>query len=357
MRRAERDPIEQEIEPALNPGSFIRDRACFPFVRSLEEIAARIEALGAARAAALYEIFLAGCREKAEELDDSSGSFGLFAKDLICRWVKARQASGGDPVETVRTVLAWMDADPYAFCFEIEGQLAKALGKAELAAFERLIRVRFDATPEEERYDRSRWGAVLRAIYVAQQHPAAYQAFAEETGLEPKDCLALATMSVSQKPEMALEWVERGLDLERATPHGSAAGYDLNRLRRELLTTLGRNDEAVEAAWIDFQKHPSKYRSSPVEVLPLGGVVPGSRHRRPHFSFPGPAHRPVVQSTEKSQELNTNHQQDQQHIRLHTAWSAALGSVESIAEGSRAGAHAVNFPKLSGAYFGRPMHQ
>ena len=28
---------------------------------------------------------------KADELDDSSGSFGQFAKDLICLWIKARQ--------------------------------------------------------------------------------------------------------------------------------------------------------------------------------------------------------------------------------------------------------------------------
>jgi hypothetical protein len=152
-----------------------------------------------------------------------------------------------------------MDDDPYAFCYEIEGQLTKALGKAELAVFERLIRARFDATPEEKRYERGRWGGILRAIYAAQPNAAAYQAFAEETGLDPKDCLALATMSVSQEPGVTLEWVERGLDLERATPHGTAAAYNLNRLHRELLTTLGRGDEALKAAWIDFQKHPSKY--------------------------------------------------------------------------------------------------
>jgi hypothetical protein len=42
-RMIRRDPIESEIELALSPGEFIRDRA-----------------------AGLYEIFLAGCREKAD---------------------------------------------------------------------------------------------------------------------------------------------------------------------------------------------------------------------------------------------------------------------------------------------------
>ena len=87
-----RDPIENEIELALSPGLFIRDRACFSFVGGLEGVAAQIDILlktDSARAAGLYETFLAGCHEKAEELDDSSGSFGQFAKDLICRWIKA----------------------------------------------------------------------------------------------------------------------------------------------------------------------------------------------------------------------------------------------------------------------------
>ena len=43
----------------------------------LVEVAAQLDELqttDAARAAGLCETFLAGCREKAEELDDSSGS-------------------------------------------------------------------------------------------------------------------------------------------------------------------------------------------------------------------------------------------------------------------------------------------
>ena len=79
-----------------------------------------------ARAIALYEAFLAGCTAKADELDDSSGSFGQFAHDLIRYWIEARQASGADPDQTVATLLAWMVDDPYAFCYEIERDAVKA---------------------------------------------------------------------------------------------------------------------------------------------------------------------------------------------------------------------------------------
>ena len=257
-----RDPIENEIELALSPGAFIRDGACYSFVSGLEEVAARIDALTGtepARAAGLYETFLAGCYEKAEELDDSSGSFGPFARDLICRWVKARQTMGADPNETAARILAWMDDDPYAFCYQIEKDVTKAFNKAGRAAFEKLIRARFEAAPAQPEYNRRRWSEVLRAVYLAQRNAAAYEALAEETGLTAQDCLALATIFVSRKPDRALAWVERGLDLDRKTPHGSAAGYALSRLQRELLTKLGRENEALDAAWAEYRKNPSKY--------------------------------------------------------------------------------------------------
>ncbi len=257
-----RDPIEQQIELALRPGAFIHDRACFSFVGGLEEVAAQIDILlktDAARAAGLYETFLAGCREKAEELDDSSGGFGQFARDLICRWIKARQKAGADPDETAATLLGWMDNAPYAFCYQIEKDVAKAFDKAGLAAFESLIRARFEATPSKEEYDRRRWSGVLRAVYLAQNNPVAYQSLAKQIGLNPQDCFALATIFVSRKPDLALKWVERGIGLDRETRHGSAAGYDLTRLQRELLTKLGRGDEALDAAWAEYRTSPSKF--------------------------------------------------------------------------------------------------
>jgi len=256
-----RDPLESEIEIAFSPGAFIRDRSCSQFVEGLQEVAARIDVFlttDAARAAGLFEIFLAGYREKAEELDDSSGEFNQFSKDLICRWVKARQMSDADAGETATTLLAWMDDDPCAFCYEIERQLAEALNEPGLTAFERLIRARLDATPAIEEYDRRRWADVLRDVYVAQGNPAAYQSLAEQIGTTPRDCLALATMFVSRSRGLALGWVERGIELERNTAIGSEAGYGLGRLRRELLVKLGRRDEAIEAAWAEYREGPSK---------------------------------------------------------------------------------------------------
>ncbi len=37
------------------------------------------------------------------------------------------------------------------------------------------------------------------------------------------------------------------------------ASHDFAKLKRDLLTKLGRGDEALDAAWSDYRKHPSTY--------------------------------------------------------------------------------------------------
>jgi hypothetical protein len=57
----------------------------------------------------------------------------------------------------------------------------------------------------------------------------------------------------------ALEWVERGIEIDRQVPHGSFAAHELQGLRRDLLITMGRNEEAVQSAWAEFERSPSTY--------------------------------------------------------------------------------------------------
>ncbi len=261
-RATKTDPLEQEIEVALQPGSFIKYGAGRSFVEGLDSVEGKIARLvrsAPARAVALYETFLAGCYEKAEELDDSSGRFGMFVDGLFRGWVEARQAAGGDSGETARRLVTWMDDDPYGFCCQLERDLVKVLDKRGLGAFERRIRERFDGVataapgpgrrPRDPAYLRRRAAEILRAILAEQRDVEAYVALCEATELQPADCLALAKMlQARRKPADALAWVERGLALEKK-PSSSVADHDLGRLKRDLLLKLGRGDEALDAAW------------------------------------------------------------------------------------------------------------
>lgn len=219
----------------------------------------------------LYETFLAGCYEKAEELDDSSGNFGTFVDTLYCGWIKARQAARSNADETARLLLDRMENDPYGFAYNLERDAVKVMNKDGLAAFERRARARFDAKDATEQasarahrrdpaYACRRWGEVLRAIYTQQRDVRAYVALCEQTEPSAQDCLAVATMlKARRKRDEALAWVDRGLAVEKKHPHGSMAGHDLATMKRELLTKLGRSREALEEAWAEFREDPNKF--------------------------------------------------------------------------------------------------
>ncbi|MBI2931112.1 MAG: hypothetical protein HYY16_05635 [Planctomycetes bacterium] len=259
------DSLERAIESALQPGGFISYNASHGFVSSLEEVASEIEKIVRAdgtRAARLYETFIAGCYEKAEEIDDSGGNLGMFVESLFCGWIRARVAAGADRDETAKTLLGWMDKDEYGFCHQIEGDAVKAFDKVGLAAFERQVRARFDEPPAQDSpgaYLRRRRGEVLRAIYAQQGDVTAYVALCEKTDLSPHDCFAVATLlRARRKPDEALAWVERGI-AQKKRPNESTAEYDLAKMKRELLTKLGRSGDALAEAWAEFREDPSTF--------------------------------------------------------------------------------------------------
>jgi tetratricopeptide (TPR) repeat protein len=270
------DPVEAEIEHALDPGRFISDRGCCRFVDDLEQVAAAIGRLvtdDPERAATLYETFLAGCYEKAEEVDDSSGSFGTFAQSLISGWITARQAAQASPQQTTMRLLAWMDNDQYGFCHRLEREIATVFDEAGLAAFIDQIRSRFEAVdqanpaPEgseqaarRRRAETARWAEALRSLYAAQGDLDAYVDLADRTGLTSDDCLTAANLLVSRgDPAQALSWVERGLELDTHRPYPSFAAHGLAELKPRLLADLGHGEQALETAWAGYREHPDRY--------------------------------------------------------------------------------------------------
>ena len=201
-KRKQIDPLEQAIEAALSLGSFIAHKAAWSFVDDVQKVANDIEKIvkkEPARAAHLFETFIAACHEKADEIDDSSGSFGMLVDDLFHGWIKARQAAKADWEETAKSLVAWTEDDPYGFCHNLDREAVKVLDKKGLEAFVRQIRAKFESTLTEgdkvkrfPEYERRRWGGALKTLLAAQRNVDAYIAFCEQTELEAKDCKAIA---------------------------------------------------------------------------------------------------------------------------------------------------------------------
>jgi hypothetical protein len=264
------DPLEQAIEAVLSLGDFISYNAAWPFVEDIQGVANDIEKIidgEPERAARLFETFIAACHEKAEEIDDSSGNFGMLVDDLFRGWIKARQAANTDPDETAKLLLAWMEDDPYGFCHDLDREAVKVLDKKGLESFARQIRTRFDAAltkdDKDDRvpgYEKQRWGGALKNVLAAQNKIDAYVALSKETELGADDCKIVAEMYCSRKKfEDAFSWVERGLEIAGSGGRSSTSDYDLRGMKRELLAKLGRAGDALESAWSEFKQHPSTF--------------------------------------------------------------------------------------------------
>jgi len=269
-KRKQIDPLEQAMEAALSPGSFISYNAAWSFVHDVQGVANDIGEIiknEPERAAHLFETFIAACHEKADEIDDSSGNFGMLVEDLFRGWIKARQGANADPDETARSLLSWMEDDPYGFCHDLDREAVKVLDKKGLEAFVRRIRSKFESAPtlddKEKRfpgYERRKWGGALKTLLAGQRNIDAYIALCKQTELGSKDCKVIAEIYRSRRrPEDALSWVERGLEIARSDGGKSYEEYELRKLKRELLAKLGRPGDALQSAWSEFEAHPSTF--------------------------------------------------------------------------------------------------
>ncbi len=265
MTKKRLDNLERDIERALSPGRYIGHRERADFIEAVEAVKAKITPLipqdqEAARAVALLELFIAGCYEKGEEIDDSGGGFGQFVGALFCDWIRARQAAGVDPEETVKLLYSWVKTDDYGYCHDLEKAAIAVLDRGGLRALERTAREMADAS-EKDSYDHTRSIEVLKAIHVKRGDARAYHALCEaEKDLASADCEKLAEMSLKRrKIEDALAWVERGLALEKKRTWSSRSAWRLPDLKREILKRLGRDEDALASAWEDYRRGPSVY--------------------------------------------------------------------------------------------------
>lgn len=244
-RGRRRDLIEQAMEFALQLGDFINYGAAWSFVTGLEEVEGQIEKLlhdESERAVDLYETFIAGCYEKAEEIDDSSGNFGMFIKSLFCGWIKAHQAAGVDADKTAERLLGWMDKDDYGFCYQLEREAVKVLTKKGLSPFASQVRTRFGAAgrskpPKDKHrtwrdagYRRRYWGGVLKTLYAAQRDVDAYVSLCKETELLPIDCEIVAGLLQSRRKSAFMPGFEQLVQGKK--PHAKSSFLDRTKRRK-----------------------------------------------------------------------------------------------------------------------------
>ncbi|MFH1829899.1 MAG: DUF6880 family protein [Pseudomonadota bacterium] len=255
-------------------GGFVPYNYASGFVQDLGAVKNQIDKLiktESTRAVLLYEIFIAGCYEKIEEIDDSGGDLGQFAEELFCSWIRARQAMKADPADTIKRLLTWIKNDDYGFCYKLEEEAAKVLNKNGLEAFRAIIEdrsltkinaIKTKSAQEQQQipYELQNDISTLKAIYREQCDISSYCKLCGQTGYESDDCGTIANIYKTRgKFDAALEWVERGLNLSSQNKSIDFCSSSLKIFKRELLKKLGKNSVALESAWSDYRDCPSSY--------------------------------------------------------------------------------------------------
>lgn len=259
-----------DIEHALLPGTFIPASDMPAFVSRVRALHSRLAAMAraghASKAVKLYEVFLAACVNKASELTDPQRLLSEAFRSLFCGWIRARQKAGLSPKETVRQVVQWQICMEHNQ-FEVPvDMVAKALDRRGYSLFaDHYLQMldhslkRWQSVNQEPGKcppDHVLWPAVaLSAIYDIRGDIQAYTILTQLVGLKADDCHRLASMAERQQNiELALDWIERGVELDRDASREKRLGHLLTDDQLSLLIKLGRIDEARALAWSRFRE-------------------------------------------------------------------------------------------------------
>lgn len=274
MKNKTKDPLIQKINCALDFESFISYSQAWDFICDLEDVKKKIDELSTnnpARAAYLYEVLLAGCYEKADDIDDSDGDLGMFFEDIFSEWVKARQNAGDAPKKIVNDILKWIEHDDYGFCYEIEKKVAVILKKGPLKIFKQHFMDRFEEAykPFEKvppkyifDYPRDVWNNanVLKDIFIEKKDVKSYLDLCQRIVVSPKDCEMIAELYISKKKyDAALEMIEKGIEVTSKRDWRNQSSHSLTDLKKIVLSKSNRKEDALSIAWSEFKESPTEY--------------------------------------------------------------------------------------------------
>ena len=216
---------EKKIESALMLGHFVSWREVSEFRDDLGDLLDDLASFADKRpkdSLPIFEIFIAGCLEKGDEIDDSGNDLGSFLDELACAWTRCCHDAGMKGDEYIRKLAHWIDADSIGFFSDLESTIIPSLTKEYREALETELKRRLDTlsreTPqtagrEQNRIDADRRSAIetLKKLYAETKNATALIEFCDRYGVDQKDCLNLAnTFHSRKKLDRALEWAEKG---------------------------------------------------------------------------------------------------------------------------------------------------
>ena len=263
--------MEQRIESALQPGRYIGYMEAGSFLETLWEISDEISSFIQERprdVARLFELFIAACHEKIEELDDSDGSLAEFVEQLFMYWLDARLIGNCDDDKTFNYLATWFEKDPYGMCHRLDRVVAKwddhdfytfFVDSASAKFFELHNRQHTFEERTVEAYRHRIWQEALKRLTAETDDVDTYIRICAGD-FDKDDCSTIAQIYERKKNyPVALDWVEKAIRLSTVNTHGITYGVSdkLNQLRHRLLAQTGKANEVLQEIWTRYSRTPS----------------------------------------------------------------------------------------------------
>ena len=246
-RRANAGQVRSAVQNLVERDDFIEYAEARNYARDVSRAAEAIDALidgGAAEdAIGLARDALDWVTEAYGSADDSSGSIGTAAHELLAVHLRACQAAPPDPVDLGEYLADVIIADNYNLAPDPQ-DYTDLLGDAGAAAIREFIAAVYEVRPEQ-------WNArnLLESLLKAEGDIDAlvtfYSAHLDDRGRQHLTIARL--LDGADRPGDALEWAERGVG-KAVRPDGGLIDYLAARY-----TAAGRRDDVVELRRSVFQ--------------------------------------------------------------------------------------------------------
>jgi uncharacterized Zn finger protein len=256
-RRANVHQVRSAVQNLVETAGFIEYAEARGYARDVSRAAEAIDALieGGAAEDAIYlaRDALDWVTEAYGSADDSSGSIGTAAHDLLAVHLRACQAAPPDPVDLGEYLADVIIADNYDLAPDPQ-DYAGLLGDAGTTAIREHVATVYEARPEQWNA-RNLMESLLKAEGDINALVSFYSAHLDDCGQQH---LTIArVLDEAGRPGDALDWAERGVG-KAARPDGRLIDYVVARYR-----AAGRQDDVLELRRSVFQTERSlaSYRS------------------------------------------------------------------------------------------------
>jgi len=250
-RRADVDQVRSAVENLVEIAGFIEYAQARDYARDVSRAAEAIDALidGDAAEDAIYlaRDALDWVTEAYGSADDSSGSIGTAAHELLAVHLRACQTAPPDPVDLGEYLADLIIADNYGLAPDPR-DYAELLGEAGSTAIREHVAAVYEAGPEQWNV-RNLMESLLKAEGDIDALIAFYSAHLDDRGQQH---LTIArVLDEAGRPGDALDWAERGIG-KAARPDDRLIDYVVARYR-----AAGRQDDVLELRRSIFQAERS----------------------------------------------------------------------------------------------------